>query len=65
LTWRCEAEAMAAHVLHWLEDRTAYEALCGELAALRGRVAEPGAVGRAADRILDVARSTVTRPRAA
>jgi lipid-A-disaccharide synthase len=65
LTWRCEAEAMAAHVLHWLEDRTAYEALCGELAALRGRVAEPGAIERAAGHVLDVARSGLTRPRAA
>jgi lipid-A-disaccharide synthase len=61
---RCEAEAMAAHVLRWLEDRAAYEGLCGELAALRERVAEPGACGRAADYVLGVLRGTA-RPQAA
>ncbi len=39
----CPAETMAAHILHWLNDRAAYESLCGELATLRDRVAEPGA----------------------
>lgn len=55
LSHRCEAEGMAAHVLRWLDDRPAYDALCGELAALRDRVAEPGACGRAARHVLEVA----------
>ena len=54
LTARCPAEGMAGHVLRWLDDRHAYEALCGELAALRDRVAEPGACDRAAAAVLDV-----------
>jgi lipid-A-disaccharide synthase len=52
---RCQSEVMAAHVLGWLEDRAAYDGLCGELAALRDRVAEPGACERAARRILEIA----------
>jgi hypothetical protein len=44
-------------VLRWLDDRAAYEALCGELAALRERVAVPGACDRAAAAVLDLARS--------
>jgi lipid-A-disaccharide synthase len=55
LSPRCEAEWMADSVLRWLEDRPAYDALCGELAALRDRVAEPGACGRAARHVLEVA----------
>jgi lipid-A-disaccharide synthase len=51
---KCLAEPMAEHVLHWLKNRTAYELLCGELAALRERVAEPGACERAADAILEM-----------
>jgi lipid-A-disaccharide synthase len=53
LTDRCEAEAVAGHVLRWLNDSAAYAALCGELADLRGRVAEPGACERAAQYILE------------
>jgi lipid-A-disaccharide synthase len=52
----CPAEAMAAHVLRWLNDRAAYEALCGELAALRERVAVPGACDRAAEAVLALVR---------
>jgi lipid-A-disaccharide synthase len=52
----CPAESMAAQVLHWLNDRTAYESLCGELAALRERVAAPGACDRAAEAILTMVR---------
>jgi lipid-A-disaccharide synthase len=52
LTDRCEAEAISAHVLHWLSDPAAYEAVRGELAALRERVAEPGACARAAGFLL-------------
>ena len=64
LTARCEAEAMAGHVLRWLDDRHAYEELCGELKALRDRVSEPGACGRAAAYVLDVMRGRAA-PRAA
>jgi lipid-A-disaccharide synthase len=62
---RCEAEVLAGHVLHWLEDRTSYEWLCGELAALRQRVAEPGACERAADAVLDLVHEAGARPQAA
>jgi lipid-A-disaccharide synthase len=62
----CPAEAMAGHVLHWLEDRTAYETLCGELAVLRERVAKPGACERAADAVLELLRQpSKDRPQAA
>jgi lipid-A-disaccharide synthase len=52
LARKCPAEEMAGRLLHWLDDRPAYEALCGELAALRERVAVPGACDRAAGAIL-------------
>jgi lipid-A-disaccharide synthase len=48
-------ERLAAHVLHWLEDRGAYEGLCGELAALARQAAPPGACERAAAAILGLA----------
>jgi lipid-A-disaccharide synthase len=52
----CPAETMAAHTLRWLNDRAAYESLCGDLAALRDRVAEPGACERAAAAVLALVR---------
>jgi lipid-A-disaccharide synthase len=48
LTSRCEAQGMAGHILHWLDYPASYEAVRGELTALRERVAEPGACARAA-----------------
>lgn len=39
---------LAEHVLGWLNDRAAYEKLCGELAALKAQIAIPGACARAA-----------------
>jgi lipid-A-disaccharide synthase len=56
LTHRDEAEAVAGRVLHWLNDEAAYRDVCGELAALKGRVAVPGACRRAAEYILEVLR---------
>ncbi len=53
---RCPAEMLADHVLHWLSDHAAYEALCRELAALRQRVAVPGACERAAEAVLAMVR---------
>lgn len=50
----CLAEPFAADVLRWLQDRTAYESLCGELAALRAKVAQPGACDRAASAISEL-----------
>jgi lipid-A-disaccharide synthase len=47
------ADKMAEHLLYWLQNRTAYELLCGELAKLRDRVAIPGACQRAAMAILE------------
>jgi lipid-A-disaccharide synthase len=52
LTDRCPAESMSRHVMHWLDDEKAYKELCGELAALRTRVAQPGACDRAAEYVL-------------
>lgn len=54
----CPAKELAGHVLHWLEDRVAYEALCGELSALSQRIALPGACDRAADHVLALLRGT-------
>jgi lipid-A-disaccharide synthase len=65
LTRKCPAEAMAERVLHWLDDGAAYEALCGELAALRRQVAVPGACDRAAAIILDRMDRSLAHPRAA
>jgi lipid-A-disaccharide synthase len=56
LTSRCEAERMASHILHWLENPAAHEAVRDELIALRERVAEPGACERAAAFTLEVMR---------
>src|SRR5262249_50277946 len=50
-------ERLAAHALHWLEDRSAYEGLCGELEALRRQVVTPGACERAAAAVLGLARA--------
>ncbi len=66
LTHRDEAEAVAARVLHWLNDEKAYRDVCGELAALKARVAEPGACWRAAGYILNaLARPETKAPLAA
>lgn len=46
---QCMGEQLAEHVLHWLQDRNAYEELCGQLAKLRGQVAQAGACDRAAE----------------
>ena len=56
LTDRCESDKIAAHVLTWLNEPATYAALRNDLAALKDRVAAPGACGRTADYIL--ARST-------
>jgi lipid-A-disaccharide synthase len=55
VTTRHSGAELAGHVLHWLEDRAAYETLCGELTQLRRQVAEPGACDRAAAAVLDLA----------
>lgn len=52
----CMAEPLAKDVLRWLQDRSAYEEVCGQLAALRGRVGMPGACDRAADAIAELVR---------
>ncbi len=48
----CPAEALAGHVLGWLEDPAAYAAVRGDLQTLRDRVAIPGACQRAALSVL-------------
>jgi lipid-A-disaccharide synthase len=61
----CPAEELAGHVLRWLNDRTAYESLRGELAGLRERVAVPGACERAAESVLAMVRGRHDNLRAA
>jgi lipid-A-disaccharide synthase len=51
---RLPADAMAAGILHWLDDPAAHAAVRTELAALRQQVAAPGACDRAADAVLEV-----------
>jgi lipid-A-disaccharide synthase len=59
LTVECPAEEIAGHVLRWLNDEAAYRQVTGELAALRERVAIPGACGRAAEFVLNALRGTL------
>jgi lipid-A-disaccharide synthase len=47
-----ESDRVAGHLLGWLNDAPAREALVSRLAALKGRVAVPGACDRAADFLL-------------
>jgi lipid-A-disaccharide synthase len=54
LSSKCEAEPMAGHVLRWLNDDAAYHGVCAELAALREKIAVPGACGRAAKCVLEM-----------
>jgi lipid-A-disaccharide synthase len=53
LTDHCRAEEIAGHVLGWLNDEGRYAALRDELAAMRRRVAQPGACERTAGYILE------------
>lgn len=53
LTARDDSSAIGEHVVRWLNDRAAYKALCAELAALRERVAMPGACEQTARYLLD------------
>jgi lipid-A-disaccharide synthase len=61
LTDRCEAAAIAGHMLHWLEDPVAYEATKGRLGELKAKVAEPGACSRTARYIVDTLRAREER----
>jgi lipid-A-disaccharide synthase len=54
LSSRCEAEAMAGHVLRWLNDDVEYRRVCAELIALREKIAKPGACARAAKSVLEL-----------
>ena len=51
---------IADEILHWLDDRAAYENLRGQLEALKAQVAVPGACNRAAAAITQLVQS---RPR--
>lgn len=61
LSVQCEAEAVGGHLLRWLNDGQAYAAACRELAALRRRVAEPGACERAARFVLNTLHEALPR----
>ena len=49
----------------WLSDDAVRNSLRGELEALRGQVAEPGACGRAAEYVLNTLASCAAKRRAA
>ncbi|MFO0876462.1 MAG: lipid-A-disaccharide synthase [Gemmataceae bacterium] len=51
----CLGEQLAGNVLHWLQDRAAYEEVCGQLATLRARFGMPGACDRAVQVISEMA----------
>lgn len=53
LTTRSAAEGPGAHILNWLNDAGAFNALRTALRQLRDQVAEPGACARAAQFVLD------------
>jgi len=63
LTDHCEAAAIADKVLGWLDDPAAHAAVVRELAALRRRVAAPGACERAARYLLEVLERQKRAPR--
>jgi lipid-A-disaccharide synthase len=52
LTDRCEAEAIARHVLRWLNEPETYLQIRRQLAELHAKVGEPGACERAARFVL-------------
>jgi lipid-A-disaccharide synthase len=54
-TARDESDRIAAHVLGWLNDPARYAELTARIAALRDRVAVPGACDRAAEYLLAAA----------
>ncbi|MBY0459507.1 MAG: lipid-A-disaccharide synthase [Gemmataceae bacterium] len=54
-TSRDRSDQIAGHVLEWLNDPAARDAVVSRLAALRERVAVPGACDRAADFLLGAA----------
>jgi lipid-A-disaccharide synthase len=62
LTDRCAAETISRHILHWLNDRAAYDAVRAGLRSLRAQVAQPGASERAARFILEVIHAGHERP---
>ncbi len=62
LTDRCEAEAVAHHVLRWLNDAQEYEKVRGQLAELRRRFAAPGACECAARYLLNSLQGKSVRP---
>jgi lipid-A-disaccharide synthase len=57
LTWRDPSAEVAANLMDWLNDATALARAREELAALRERVARPGACRRAAEVIAGIART--------
>lgn len=59
LTDHCEAKAIAEHVLRWLGEARASEAIRRELAELKERVALPGACDRTAEYIASVLRGAL------
>jgi lipid-A-disaccharide synthase len=56
LTDRCEAAAISARILGWLNDRAAYADVRADLRRLRREVTGSGACERAADYIVEVLR---------
>lgn len=65
LTWRDESEAIAARVLHWLDDPPARAATVAKLREVRERIAVPGACERAAEYLVNEIGAKMVRSRAA
>jgi lipid-A-disaccharide synthase len=61
LTDHCQSAAMAGHLLRWLNEPAAHAEACGELAKLRGQVAQRGACQRAAGFVLNHLKSQQRR----
>jgi lipid-A-disaccharide synthase len=59
LSSRCQAEAMAGHIIDWLESPASYDAVRAVLGVLRDKVAEPGACDRAAREIVEMSGGAV------
>lgn len=58
LTCRDESEAIAQHVIRWLNEPDAYAEICQQLTALRHKVAMPGACMKMARYLVETVTST-------
>ncbi len=62
LTWQDRSRTMADHLVTWLTDPTARDAVCEQLRQLKAGFAVPGASDRAADFLLDELQQRIRPP---